>query len=224
MPVLTEGGEIEDGVRALSVLVENARLTRAALAGIDDVVITVGGDCGVDLVPIAEASARYGDQLTVLWIDAHPDVNTPQTLPSGSFHGMVLGTLLGDGAPPLRPARPLAPEQVIYGGVRAYEPGEREYLEDRGIRQYGVDDLERVLEDLAGPLYVHLDLDVLEPTAFGSTSYPEPGGVQPQRLIELVSRLNNVVGAAITEYAPVEGADDAGEAEVIRQLGAALCR
>lgn len=81
----------------LDVLVENQRLTRKALAGVDDRVITVGGDCAVDIAPIAAARARYGDALTVLWIDAHPDVYSPQTLPSGAFHGMVVRALLGDG-------------------------------------------------------------------------------------------------------------------------------
>ena len=53
--------------------------------------------------------------------------------------------------------------------------------------------------------------------------YPEPDGVASERLVELVSRLDNVVGAALTEHAPAEGADGAGEAEVIRRLSAALC-
>src|SRR4030088_2830548 len=97
VPVLETGGEKTAGIRALGVLVENQRLTRKALAGIDGRVITVGGDCAVDIAPIAAARARYGDLLTVLWIDAHPDVYSPQTLPSGAFHGMVVRALLGDG-------------------------------------------------------------------------------------------------------------------------------
>ncbi|WTL10231.1 arginase family protein [Kribbella sp. NBC_01505] len=96
--------------------------------------VTVGGDCGVDLAPIAAARERYGDELTVLWLDAHPDVNRPETLPSGSFHGMVLATLLGDGASALVPEDRLVPGQVVLAGVRAYagvETGERDPGEDR---------------------------------------------------------------------------------------------
>lgn len=118
VPVLDADGELKAGVRALDVLVENLRLTRQTLAGIDDLVVTAGGDCGVDLAPIAAARARHGGRLTVLWIDAHPDLYTPQTLPSGSFHGMVLRTLLGEGPAPLVPDQPLVPEQVILAGVR----------------------------------------------------------------------------------------------------------
>jgi arginase len=224
VPVLETAGEKAAGIRALDVLVENQRLTREALAGIEDRVITVGGDCAVDIAPIAAARARYGDRLTVRWIDAHPDVYSPQTLPSGAFHGMVVRALLGDGPAGLAPDQPLAPRQVIIAGERAGAVSEHEYLAQAGVRRYGVDDLEKVLEGLRGPVYLHVDLDVLEPTVFGSTCYPEPGGVQPGRLVDLVSRVDGIVGAAITEHAPGDGDVDAGEAEVIRALGAALGR
>ncbi len=224
VPVLDADGEIDAGVRALDVLIANLRLTQDSLAGIDDVVVTAGGDCGVELAPVAAARARYGDRLTVLWIDAHPDVSTPQTLPSGSFHGMVLRTLLGEGPAPLTPKEPLAPEQVILAGVRSFEPGQREYIEQAGIRSYGVEDFERALDGLTGPVYVHVDLDVLDPTEFASTCYPEPDGVPLRRLIDLVSRVDNVVGASITEHAPSDDGDDASDADVIRRLGTALRR
>src|ERR1017187_1985738 len=116
-PGLDAGGGVKAGGRALDVLVENLRLTRKALTGIDDVVVTTGGDCGVDVAPIAAARARYGDRLTVLWIDAHPDLYSPQTLPSGSFPGVVLRTLLGEGPAPLVPEQRLASEQGILAGV-----------------------------------------------------------------------------------------------------------
>ncbi|RCG30598.1 hypothetical protein DQ384_14990 [Sphaerisporangium album] len=69
---------------------------------------------------------------------------------------------------------------------------------------------------------MHVDLDVLDPAAFGSIRYPEPDGVAPQRLVDLISRLDDVVGAAITEQAPSADAGDAEEAEVIRRLTGAL--
>jgi len=222
VPVNETAGQKVAGIRALDTLVENQRLTQKTLAGIDDRVITVGGDCSVDIAPIAAARVRFGDALTLLWIDAHPDVYSPQTLPSGAFHGMVVRSLLGDGPAGLTPQQPLTPRQVIITGERAGDRSEHEYLATTGVRRYGVDDLERALHRLRGPVYVHIDLDVLEPTVFGSTCYPEPDGVQPQRLIELISQVDNIVGAAITEHAPAPDDVDNSEAEVIRRLGAAL--
>ncbi|WP_066369726.1 arginase family protein [Herbidospora mongoliensis] len=208
------------GIRARDALIEIQRRTSEALAGIDDRVLTIGGDCAVDIPSIAAAHDRYGDALTVLWIDAHPDVYSPSTLPSGAFHGMVVRALLGDGPAGLVPARPLSPDQVIIAGERAGADSEHEYLKERGIRRYGVADLHHAFAGLTGPVYVHIDLDVLDPEAFDATCYPEPGGVHPDRLAELVAGLDGVVGAALTEYAPLE--EVASEDDVIRALSAAL--
>ncbi|ONI75151.1 arginase [Actinosynnema sp. ALI-1.44] len=224
VPVPDTSGDKQDGVRALATIRQNLELTREALAGVDGMVITVGGDCGVDLVPIARAGARYGEALTVLWFDAHPDCFTGDTLPSGAFHGMVVRTLLGDGPAALTQKHLLTSRQIVLAGLRAGEPSEYEYIERTGIRKVGVDDLDSVLDGLRGPVYVHIDLDVLEPARFGSVCYPEPDGVLPERLIDVVSRLDNVVGAGITEHAPADGEPRAAEAEVIRQLGAVLTR
>ena len=61
-----------------------------------DVVVTVGGTCGVEAAPVAYLNERYRGDLAVVWYDAHGDLNAPATSPSGHFHGMVLRTLLGD--------------------------------------------------------------------------------------------------------------------------------
>jgi arginase len=224
VPVLDADGGKVAGVRRLEVLKENLRLTQDALAGVDDVVLTAGGDCGVDLAPIAAARARYGDDLTILWIDAHPDVSTPDTLPSGSFHGMVLRTLLGKGAADLVAGEPLMPEQVVLTGIRAFEPGQREYLDAARIRWSGVVDFERALDGLDGPVYVHVDLDVLDPEEFGSVCYREPDGPGVQRVIDLIGRIDDIVGSSITEHAPRDDADLARDADVVRRIGSALCR
>lgn len=55
-------------------------------------------------------------------------------------------------------------------------------------------------------MYVHIDLDVHDPAEFGSVCYPEPDGVPSQRLVDLITRLDNVAGAGVTEHAPADGA------------------
>lgn len=135
---------------------------------------------------------------------------------------MVVRTLLGDGPGALTPERVLNPNQVLLAGVRVGDPSELEYVERNGIRRVGVGDIETVVDGLTGPVYVHIDLDVLDPVEFGSVCYPEPDGVSAERLIDVVSRVGNVVGVGITEHAPADGIGSVGEAEVIRRLGAAL--
>ena len=113
---------------------------------------------------------------------------------------------------------------MVLAGVRAGDPTEYEYIEKTGIRTAGVEDLESALDGITGSVYVHIDLDVLDPAEFASVCYPEPDGVPLQRLVDLISRLDNVVGAGVTEHAPADGAGSAKEAEVIRRLGATIRR
>jgi arginase len=205
--VLDEPGPVRDGVASLDVLVHNLQLIRCALASLpslfeDGPVVTAGGDCGVELAPISAAMERYGQALTVLWLDAHADLNTPESSPAGPFfHGMVLRTLLGDGPAELVPARPVRPHQVVLAGVRALDPPEREQIAQCGIRHLRVGEIGRV-SDLSGPIYVHIDLDVLDPKCFGAISCPEPAGVSPDRLVEVLCGLPPVVGVGVTENAP----------------------
>lgn len=205
VPVRDDATGTRDGVRSLDTLVDNFARIREAHSRLDgDLAVTTGGDCSVDLAPIAAARARYGDDLTVVWCDAHPDSNTPGSSPSGSFHGMVLRTLLGEGPAELVPAEPLTPKQVVLAGVRAADLAETAFLAAAGIRQLSVADLP-VLATLRGPVYVHVDLDVLDPQAFRSISYPEPDGASPAALRNALAELAGnatVVGVGITEHAP----------------------
>ncbi|MGV9775509.1 arginase family protein [Streptosporangium sp. NPDC003464] len=197
-------------VRVGPTLAETAERTRAALSHARErFTVTVGGDCGVELGPIATAARRHGGRLAVVWFDAHGDLNTPASSPSGAFHGMVARTLLGDGPPELVPDRPLPPERLVLAGVRALDPAERDYVRAAGISHLGVADLAGLVEAVAGTgagaVYVHVDLDVLDPDVFASVGVPEPGGLAPAELVAQVAALAErfeIVGLGVTEYEP----------------------
>ncbi|NUS03623.1 MAG: arginase family protein, partial [Nonomuraea sp.] len=95
-------------------LVVTASRVREAVsgAGWDGLVVTAGGDCGVELEPVAAARRRFGERLVVVWFDAHGDLNTPDSSPSGAFHGMVLRALTGEGPDGLVAGEPVGPGQV----------------------------------------------------------------------------------------------------------------
>jgi arginase len=176
--------------------------------------------------------------LFVLWLDAHPDVNTPQTSPSGNLHGMVLAGLLGRG--PLAIRGPVPTERAIVAGARAFDPGESAFLRAhpeielwdvatlRSSRWRAKADalLERVRE-ARGRLYVSLDLDVLDPRHAPGVAVPEKGGALPAPLLALLRHLNAsglVAGADVVElYPPAdpEGRTAALAAQAIRALSAA---
>jgi arginase len=222
-------GTERDGVRALDVLTAVAAEARAALAQAGGTTITVGGDCGVELEPVSAALARHGDGLAVVWFDAHGDLNTPESSPSGAFHGMVLRTLLGQGPAELVPERPLRPGQVVLAGARALDEAEQTYIARTGLGLVTVAELladpgrlaESVAATGATSVYVHIDLDVLDPDAFGSLGYPEPGGLSPHALRAAVRALTDrfaLAGLGITEYAPARLEDQTTLAALVPEL------
>jgi arginase len=176
-----------------------------------DRLLVIGGDCGSDLAPIAWQAARWGDELGVLYLDAHADSNTPASSPSGRFHGMVLRTVLGEGAPELVALcrRPLATEQVVMAGTRDMDPAEREFLGAAKMQVWSPAAIAdgRVLAAMrahrARRWHVHFDLDVLEPEDFPDVTVPTPGGptlaAVTRLLVELVER-HEVVSITVTEH------------------------
>ena len=221
VPVDTEAKEsTEAGIVARADILQHARRAHALLAeAAPERIVTIGGDCGVDLVPASYLASRYGDDLAVVWLDAHADLNTPASSPSGTFHGMVLRSLLGEGDGEVleQTFAPLEPYQVFLAGVRTFDPPEFACFEEKRLSLFKPEDLahpERLTEQIAArgftKLHVHLDLDVLEPTLFPSTGYPTPHGVTPDTLTELLRALQEtfeLVGFTLTEFAP-ERAED----------------
>src|SRR5918996_260681 len=133
--------------------------------------------------------AARSDRLAVVWLDAHGDLNTPETSPSGNAWGMPLRMLLDDGV--------VRPEDVALVGARNLDPPEVEYLAATGID----DSLERALEQ-ADAVYVALDLDVLEPSE-AAMFMPEPNGPTVRELEavlrDVVSR-TRLAGMGVTGH------------------------
>lgn len=200
------------GVFGLGEIVEQAV---AALRWLDGAkparLLTIGGDCGSDFAPIAWQAAQPGGDLGVLYLDAHGDLNTPASSPSGRFHGMILRAALGEGAPALIALHPraVAPDHVVMAGVRDLDPAERDFLAASSIRPLppaAISDgrvLAAVHAHPAARWHIHFDLDVLDPDDFPDVTVPTPGGPSldavTQLLVELVARCN-VVGITVTEH------------------------
>ncbi|CAN5534578.1 arginase family protein [soil metagenome] len=199
-----------------------------ALQSIPGLTITIGGDCGADLASVQHAAAK-NDAMALVWIDAHADLNTPEESPSRAFHGMVLRTLLGDG-PESLVANALPAERVILAGTRALDDAELAYIETAGIMTFAPDALtpDSLTAALAASgatsVYLHVDLDVLDPAEFGSIGYPEPFGVTLTALLAVIAAAKAALplaGAAVTEFAPASpdgAADDLGS--ILRIIGA----
>ncbi|MEO6989173.1 MAG: arginase family protein [Aquihabitans sp.] len=211
----------EAGVANRAILTgPNLEAQRAAVAGIEEPILTIGGDCGVEFEPIRVLRERYGTGLGVAWFDAHPDLKTPEDSNNGAYHAMVLAGLLGKGDPALTASQTVDPKKVALIDARAAVTAERAAI-DRGM---GITTLEpaTVLSG-ASHVYVHIDVDVLDPSEFDGHNMPEPNGLTiPQLLASLDSlREFNVVGAGITECVGT-AAQVAVLAPVIAKLGELL--
>jgi arginase len=204
---------VRDGVFALDCVVRRFRHVLETLEQRDAArVVTVGGTCGAEAAPVAYLNARHGGRLGVLWLDAHGDLNTPASSPSGHFHGMVLRTLLGEGPGELigRMALPLDPERLVLAGVRDLDESERRCIEAQGIRliRGWPESAGRVLVEhlrRAGVrhLVVHLDVDVFDPQAFGDALFSVPGGPGLGAVAAAVRALKDafeIVGVGVVEY------------------------
>lgn len=215
--------EREDGVIARTVLLKQLQSANKIIEEHQpDKVIVFGGDCLVAQAPFAYLNKKYNGKLGVLWLDAHPDVSTPEMFDHA--HAMVLGHLLGEGDCEFasRVEMPLDPNLVLYGGMNEMSPKEAEIVERLNLRKVNSTELaensdlviEWIKENEIKHLAVHLDLDILDPSLFRSLLFANPDGTvinaphgemslsQLSRLFKDISQQTNLVGLAIAEHIP----------------------
>jgi arginase family enzyme len=151
--------------------------------------LVLGGDCCSHIGAVEGLIARQ-DRLAIVWLDAHGDLNTPASSPSGNTWGMPLRMIIDSGA--------VSPDDVALVGARALDPPEEEYIAASGVHA-GADAIERAL-DGAGCVYVAVDADVLEPSEV-SVFMPEPDGLsldEVEGILRDVDEHASVLGAGFT--------------------------
>lgn len=212
------GDSLGTGVHRLSSL---QRIRELIVQQISPDTILVGGDCSVTVAALA---AIDHDDLAVVWCDAHPDLHTPDTSPSGAFSGMALRAVLGEGEPQLALSPGIARDRIITVGARVIDDAEEEPL--AGLTQLSIDDLndvdalaEAVAATGASRVWVHIDVDVLDPAELAGVSSAAPFGAGVSALSAAVRALRARVplaGATIAGFAPRSAAD------AVQDLGAIL--
>jgi arginase family enzyme len=209
-----DGGEamVEAASLALDypevAVVEEETLAMQTLAVASDLPerpLVLGGCCCSHVGVVEGLAARHG-RLAVLWLDAHGDLNTPETSPSGNEWGMPFRMLLDRGT--------IAAADTVLWGARNLDPPEEEFVASAGIG----DDPAALLQR-AEAVYVALDCDVLDPAEL-AMFMPEPDGPaleELERLLEDVRDSGKLVGVGFTGLAP-----DPANVEKLEQLATAL--
>jgi arginase len=201
--------------------------------------LVLGGDHSVALGSVG-AMARARGTGGALWIDAHGDVNTPASSPTGNVHGMVLAALLGldDGAfaSDAWPLPALDPERVALVGVRVLDEGEKDLLRSRGVCVYTMSDVDRLgvehtfskaLERVAGPGFVHvsLDMDAVDPSVAPGVGTPAQGGLsfrEAHLALELVAESGLLSSLDVVEVNPILDRENATAALAVDLVASAL--
>jgi len=183
--------------------------------------LLLGGDHSLAIGALAAARDARPD-LRVLWLDAHGDLNTAHTTPSGNVHGTPLAVALGRVPGPFDACgwrdNPIPADRVALVGVRDLDPGERELIAELRVLVYTIADVDRLgihqvmtdaLGKLAAPpgsLYVSVDLDVVDPQHAPGVGTPVPGGLTVREMhlaMELVAEAGPLAGLDLVEINPI---------------------
>lgn len=187
--------------------------------------LVLGGDHSIavgTVSGVASWARSRRRRVGVLWVDAHSDINTPQTSPSGNVHGMPLAALLGLGPEPLSGIggrfRKVDPDNVALVGIRSVDDGERDHLRRLGVHVYTMADvdrhgihivMEKAIENVTkGTDYVHVsfDLDAVDPSLAPGVGTPVKGGLdyrEAQLVMESLWSAGVMTSLEIVEVNPI---------------------
>jgi arginase len=202
--------------------------------------IVLGGDHSIALGTLGGLAAAAGGPGAALWIDAHGDLNTPQTTPSGNVHGMPLAAALGRGGPGFEssawPLPAVEAERVAVIGARELDPGERDLIRELGLHVHTMSELDRrgieavmgeALERAAGAPFVHisLDMDGLDPDVAPGVGTAVRGGLtyrEAHLAMELVAESGLLCCLEIVEVNPILDRENATAALAVELAASAF--
>ena len=210
-----------NGLPYADAIAETCRKAYSKLLAVPDDVfpIALGGDHSISMGTLA--GVARGRRTGVVWVDAHGDLNTPETSPSGNIHGMPLAHLLGLGDPRLLGiwggGAAVRAEDIVFVGLRSLDARERELIRGRGIRTYtmkeidtrGIADIAREAVDYLAEverIHVSFDADALDPDLAPGVGTPVPGGLRYREahlLMELLADSDRVTSLDLVEVNPI---------------------
>jgi arginase len=178
--------------------------------------IIIGGDHTVAAGSVQAAVDWYGENLHVVWIDAHADINTPATSNTGHMHGMPVASLLGLMNPLVPRKVKLLPHQITYIGLRDVDQAEEVFLKKHSISVYRMTDVkEKGMETITKEIkqkvqekkvHMSVDIDALDPTYAPSTGTPAHGGMKVSDITYIIKELsNNICSVDLVEVNPSLG-------------------
>jgi arginase len=205
----------------------------------DALPLVLGGDHSVALGTLGGMASVHGPG-GVLWIDAHSDINTPETSPSGNVHGMALAAALGLAGPGFEsdawPLPAVDAKRVALVGTRLLDDGERALLREAGVRVFTMSEVDRIgieravresLDRISGGGFVHVsfDMDVLDPDVAPGVGTPVRGGLtyrEAHLAMELVAESGIARSLEVVEVNPILDRENTTAATAVELVASAL--
>lgn len=183
--------------------------------------LVLGGDHSIAIGTLAGLVKHY-QNLGVIWYDAHADLNTKETSPSGNIHGMPLAISLGIGHEGLTgiygKEMKIKAENIVIIGARSLDDGEKELIRDKGIKVYTMHEINRLgmtrvmeetidyLRDRTDGVHLSLDLDALDPNDAPGVGTPVAGGIsyrESHLAMEMLEESKLITSAEFVEVNPI---------------------
>ncbi|MFP7359242.1 arginase [Kurthia gibsonii] len=203
--------------------------------------LVLGGDHSIAIGTLAGLAQHYKN-LGVIWYDAHADMNTAETSPSGNIHGMPLAVAMGLGHEKLThiggEQPKIDPKNLVIIGARSVDEGERELIKEKGIKVYSMHEIDRlgmaaVMEDALAylrsreidGLHLSLDLDGLDPMYTPGVGTPVAGGItyrESHLAMEMLQESNLLTSAEFVEVNPVLDTKNATANVAVGLMGSLL--
>ena len=206
--------------------------------------LVIGGDHSIAMGTVAGASAHFrarGEEMGLIWFDAHGDMNIPGVSPSGNIHGMRLAHLLGRGDPDLAGilgfSPKLNPDKVVLIGIRDIDAGERKIINESGIHVFTMRDidehgmakvarktLEIVTSGTAG-FHISFDVDGCDPSVIPGSGTLVPGGVRYREahlLLEYCADSRQLTSMEVVELNPFVDQGNISAERTLRLITSAL--
>jgi arginase len=206
------------------IVAELALITRKSIES-KHIPLTIGGDHTVAIGSISGVSGALhsqGKKLGLIWVDAHADLNTPETSPTGNIHGMPLAVVLGKGHSSLTSIQgsfpKVRPENVSLIGIRAIDNDEREFCKSSGIRYFTMREIDerglsKVMEEAiqvaskdTDGIHLSFDLDAIEPLYAPGVSTPVTGGLSHREAhlcLEMIADSKKLISMDFVEVNPM---------------------
>ncbi|MEG6584122.1 arginase [Dendrosporobacter sp. 1207_IL3150] len=207
-------------LKAIASACDKIAQTVSSVIAEDSFPLVIGGDHSIAIGTIAGVAQHYNN-LGVIWYDAHADINTPETTPSGNIHGMPLAVSMGIGHETLVSIGgnnvKVKPENIVFIGVRDIDPGEADLIADKKIKVFTAEDVDRLgMADVISQTLKHLekcdgihlsfDIDGIDPSSMPGVGTPVADGVSYEDsmlAIKLLEQSGCITSAEFVELNPL---------------------